>query len=725
MTPVDRFLSSMQHVRPKGSGGWTARCPAHPDTENSLSIDVNKSGAVLLRCFAGCAVEAIADAVGLSMSDLFQRERASVSMSDSPRSRPATIAAFANAKGFPVEFLTARGFRDVSTLTADERARYGLASNTRDGILIPYRQIDGSLAKRHRHRRALTAKDGSFWTPGAAEVVPYLLDEIERARKAKAVAICEGETDALALLFAGLPALGVPGATMWNTLTAAHVAGITRAYLMRDSDAAGQGFVERGIAQLQSFGVPEIYVVRMPDGCKDVLDLYRREGGATDKAATFRTRITALMKAARDAGPAMATTDTASPAGEASTPNSPSPVVVCMADVQPEAIRWLWPQRWALGKLTLLLGDPGVGKSTLTLDLIARITRGAAWPDGGQAPEGNVILLTCEDGLADTIRPRLDRQGADVARVFAVPGIRETNGVDRMFSLERDLTHLRTVIDERQPIALVIDPVSAYFGTDRDSYRDNEVRAVLGPLVVLAEQTGIGIWGLVHPTKASTQKSLYRVMGSQAFAATARIVLGAGKDPQDERRCYLMGIKENICRRAATLAYEIGADQRLAWSADPVEGITADAILSGAAQVPDEDRDDAADFLRQLLATGPVSQREVEAAGKGAGWTMSQLRRAKRKAGVEAEKSGFRDGWYWRLRTPVDAEDDALDAPKMPKMTHTRTGVIFGENAPGSPLESTPFPKMTQVSSSTSSSGAATDGILPEGEPLDLEWGEV
>lgn len=309
------------------------------------------------------------------------------------------------------------------------------------------------------------------------------------------------------------------------------------------------------------------------------------------------------------------------------------------------------------------------------------------------------------------------RQGADRRHVFVLQNARTDDGGERHFSLDRDLQQLRVAVERYRPVILAIDPVSAYFGTDRDSYKDPEVRAVLAPLCSLAEETGTAILGLIHPTKASSQKALYRVMGSQAFAATARIVLGAGKDPQDETRRYLMPIKENICAPSATLAYAFDGDRRLTWEAGPVMGVTVDSIMSGSAVLADEERDDAASFLRELLSDGPMPQPEVAKAGTGQGWSMSQLRRAQKRAGAKPEKSGFRGGWIWQLIEKDRPKMTADDAPKPPKVTQMGEGVIFGENVPVSPLDATVFPKITGVSSSVSSSGA--DSSTGDG------WGEV
>ena len=721
-TPADVFLSRVHHVRPKGGGGWTARCPAHDDRSNSLSIDINATGDVLLRCFVGCEFQDIVRAADLSASDLFVREsRVSVS-SGSKSPRPATVAAFAEAKSLPLAFLSECGFRDVATLTARERSEYGIDAGTREGILIPYRLLDGSLAERHRLRSALVAKDGSFWVGArGGQVVPYGLDLWGATGQREAVAFCEGETDALAMQLAGLPAIGIPGANVWNCLKPDHVRGVTRAYVMQDGDPAGLGFVERGRAVLAGMGIPEVYAVRMPVGCKDVLDLHRKEG-----AAGFKAAIVALMKAAREAG-AHAHASDAGVNGAATAPAPPvgNPVIVCMADVEPEDIEWIWLQRLARGKLTLLVADGGLGKSTITTDIAARITRGSSWPDRDLAPLGNVVLLTAEDGLADTVRPRLDRHGADARRVFVLTGTRLEDGTERHFSLDCDLPSLRAAIQHHSPVIVILDPLSAYFGTAHDSYKDTEVRAVLAPLVALAEQTRTAILGVMHLTKASQQKALHRTLGSVAFNNTARIVLAVGRDPDHESRCYLMPVKQNICAPAATLAYSIGTDQRLTWDSDPVTGVYADAILGGGPRLPDEDRDDAAEFLRGLLADGPMTQPDLEKAARAAGFSMPQMRRARKRAGVaKPDKTGFRGGWLWRLQPSENSTPCPEDDASVPKMTLPCEGVIFGKNEPISPFESTPFSKMTGVSSSASSSASSSELSGSSVEPLDGEWGE-
>jgi hypothetical protein len=536
--------------------------------------------------------------------------------------------------------------------------------------------------------------------------VRRVLYGLHRLRGKEAVLIVEGEKDADRLWSLNLPATtNVGGAGKWTDdyTRQLEAAGVKRVMLVPDNDDAGRAHA-RAVAQSCSSAGINVRVLTLPG--------LPPKGDVSDFLATHdRAEFGALMASAPSYQP-----------GEATAPANRAPVLVCAADVEPEEISWVWPQRIAKGKLTLLLGDPGVGKSTLLIDVLARISTGAEWPDGGRAPLGTSVLLACEDGLADTLIPRMIQQGANRRNMFVLQAATDEEGRERHFALDRDLPQLRVAIERHRPVVIAIDPVSAYFGTDRDSYKDPEVRAVLAPLCSLAEETGTAIVGLVHPTKASQQKALYRVMGSQAFAATARIVLGAGKDPEDETRRYLMPIKENICAPSAMLGYSFH-DRVLVWSSEPVSGVTVDCVMSGHAVVPDEDRDDAAEFLRDLLSDGQMTATDVDKAARGAGWTIRQLRLAQKRAGVTTEKSAFRGGWCWRIgASPANSADQ--DDSSAPKVTQMQERVILGGNSPVSALDSTVFPKMTGVSSSVSSSGPSMSSSA-DASSSESGWGEV
>ena len=200
----------------------------------------------------------------------------------------------------------------------------------------------------------------------------------------------------------------------------------------------------------------------------------------------------------------------------------PRAIATYVASVDRQQLEWLWPGRIPLGKLTLMCGDPGLGKSFVTLDMAARVSTGDPWPDTSllRQPAGGVVLFNAEDDLADTIAPRLDRMGADDKRIVAIEGV-AVQSQQRHFSLEIDLPRLEEVLDDNPDARLVvIDPVSAYCGSV-DSHKNADVRGLLAPLANLASRRRVAIVCVTHLSKSGGNKAVYRAMGSLAFAAAA------------------------------------------------------------------------------------------------------------------------------------------------------------------------------------------------------------
>jgi bifunctional DNA primase/polymerase-like protein/AAA domain-containing protein/primase-like protein len=329
-----------------------------------------------------------------------------------------------------------------------------------------------------------------------------------------------------------------------------------------------------------------------------------------------------------------------------------APVLVCLGDVKPEPIEWLWSQRIARGKLALFIGEVGTGKTYVTLDLTARVTAGGAWPDGGRASVGAVLLLTSEDGLADTVRPIVDRQGGDATRAHVILAAR-IEGQEHPFTLERDLPALDAAIQQMGALVVVISPLSAYLGS-RDSYKDAEIRGILTPLAALAERRRVAIIGIMHLTKDQQRRLVNRAQGSIAFVAQARTVLVVGKDANTPGRRLLAAVKNNLGRDAPALAFRI-TDAGLTWEAGPIEG-TAEALLATdelASRVECRERDEAMTFLRGLLADGPVASKQVMADAKANGIAQRTLWRAKTDLHITADRAKGQTGaWYWMLPRP-------------------------------------------------------------------------
>jgi putative DNA primase/helicase len=341
----------------------------------------------------------------------------------------------------------------------------------------------------------------------------------------------------------------------------------------------------------------------------------------------------------------------------------PDLISYCAADIAPERVDWLWPGRIARGKHTCVGGEPGDGKSQLTIFITAVITTGGDWPCGeGRAPIGNVIILSAEDGAADTIVPRLMAAGADRSRVHLVSVVKDSaegKSKRRAFSLQRDIEALERKIASVGNVALVIiDPVSSYLGAT-DSHKNSEVRGVLEPLSEMADRTRVAVLSVTHFSKTgsgNSTKALHRFIGSIAFTGAPRCAFAVVADAE---RMLFLDAKNNLAARPQGLAYRleqciVDADivaSRITWESEPVT-ITADQALAAEADGA-EGRGaiaEAEEFLRDKLSGGPISAKEGEEHAQALGIARRTLMRARRNLGVIAEKRDMNKGWTWRLQ---------------------------------------------------------------------------
>ncbi|MDQ6617392.1 MAG: AAA family ATPase [Actinomycetota bacterium] len=336
----------------------------------------------------------------------------------------------------------------------------------------------------------------------------------------------------------------------------------------------------------------------------------------------------------------------------------PRPVLVRVADVQPEAVDWLWPGRLPLGKVTVLDGDPGLGKSTLTLDVAARLTTGSPMPDGHRldGPSGAVIL-SAEDGIGDTIRPRLEAAGADLGRVFVLDAIADPDGPPRPPSLPGDMAAVAEAVALAGASLVVIDPLMAFLHAAVNSYRDQDVRRALHPLKVLAEQTGAAVVLVRHLNKSAGTTAVYRGGGSIGIIGAARLGLLVAADPDDPERRILAVAKSNLAVIPPSLAYRLVTDEahgvaRIAWEGTSAH--TADALLVNPASDDERaEQDEARDFLLDYLADGRQRATDAKKAAKAAGIAERTLDRARHRAGVTSQREGFGPGsvCWWEIHT--------------------------------------------------------------------------
>ena len=335
-------------------------------------------------------------------------------------------------------------------------------------------------------------------------------------------------------------------------------------------------------------------------------------------------------------------------------------------EIKEKAIRWLWKGFLPKGKLTILAGDAGTGKSTLAFNLAATVTTGGAWADGSRCTQpGNVLIWSSEDDPADTIKPRLVAAGADPERYGVIDGTMDANRERMSFDPSRDIESLRQAIHAIGGVSLlIIDPIiSAVAG---DMHRANDVRRSLQPVVDFAQEFDCAVLGITHFAKDGKGKSaLHRVVGSQAFAAFARMVLNTVKD-YETKQCSMTRAKSNISVDGGGFQYTvhpvtlIGTDIEttvLQWG--EAETGSASEILKRA-ETPDEDNSGsklqvARRFLESELANGQIrSAKELMGLAKQQNISEKTLRRAQLELNIRAEKNGYAGGWTWQLSPFVD-----------------------------------------------------------------------
>lgn len=540
---------------------------------------------------------------------------------------------------------------------------YHLADGAKHFHVVRFNLPDGS--KQFRPIRIERSGDGAVFALGdpPGPLPLYRLPSVLK-RPDDVVYVVEGERCAKTLRALGAKALSKLGPLATTSAHGAKSASKTDwtplrgrdVVILPDNDQPGAKYAADVKGILHELGC-RVRIVVLPDlpAGGDVVDFIedRRTEGKDD--AAIRAEIEALIECA----PAEAIAEEEAPMNE-----SPRLQTVRMADVQSETLRWLWPGRIPLGKLTLFAGDPGLGKSFLTMDIAARVSTGAGWPDrpGERSEPGGVLLLTAEDGLSDTVRPRLDAAGANCARIEAIEAVTMRGGRERSLNLADDLALIEQRIIERGDVRLlIIDPISAYCGRT-DSHTNAEVRGLLAPIAKLAEKHGVAVIAVTHLNKGAGGRAMQRSMGSIAFIAAARAGWLIVEDESDPSRRLMLPVKMNLAQRPSGLAFTLQGDAtdpaggmpRIAWSSERVE-VSADEALARIEGHGGDDarseRDAAADWLRQELADGPRPANEVKQAADDNDFSASTLKRAKKAIGVKTKRIGFGPGstCHWGL----------------------------------------------------------------------------
>ena len=311
--------------------------------------------------------------------------------------------------------------------------------------------------------------------------------------------------------------------------------------------------------------------------------------------------------------------------------------MIRMSEVQSQEIEWLWYPFIPYGKLTIIQGDPGDGKTTMVLNLAAKLSKGEALDENMKVTEPvNVIYQTAEDGLADTVKPRLELAGADCERIIVI------DESDKSLSMVDE--RLEEAIVRTGARLLILDPIQAYLGGGMDMNRANEARDMTKKLGALAEKTKCAIILIGHMNKASGNKAAYRGVGSIDFFAVARSVLLVGRVEGEPNTRAVVQIKNNLGAFGHPKAFAL-SEEGFQWIGD--YEITVDEVLGGIAPKANK-MELAKQMLRELAETqNAVLSNEIFDRAEELGISKRTLENAKKELGIRARK--INNAWYWEL----------------------------------------------------------------------------
>lgn len=326
--------------------------------------------------------------------------------------------------------------------------------------------------------------------------------------------------------------------------------------------------------------------------------------------------------------------------------DEPNLKLINMEQVEVEKIDWLLYPFIPFGKVTIVQGDPGEGKTTMVLQIIAKLTKGeAVLPSGSDelALEAktvdlepvNVIYQTAEDGLGDTIKPRLLSAGADCSRVMVID--------DNDQALTMMDARLEEAIIKTKARLVVLDPIQGFLRAAVDMHRANEIRPLMKRVAVLAEKYHCAIILIGHMNKNSNGKSSYRGFGSIDFQAAARSVLIVGRIKDEPEIRVVCHVKSSLAPEGKSIAFRLDKDTGFEWIGE--YDISADDLLSGDNR--GQKIHEAKEFLKEILVSGSVAQTKVAEEAESRGIKKKTLWNAKKELEIESVKIG--NQWFWML----------------------------------------------------------------------------
>jgi AAA domain len=571
--PLESVLSRLRGVR-RSQHGWLACCPAHKDGEPSLSIGLGDEGHILLKCFAGCSLELIVGAMDMTVAELFPSTPA---VSDPPskltQRKKLELVDLAQEKHLPWKYLF----------------RLGVTEQRSGCLHIPYHLQDGTLAPRHRLRTALVAKEGSHWSKGQGEIVPYGLERLEEARKAGYLVLAEGESDCWTLWLHQFPALGLPGAEMVRTLKADYLDGIEKLYIVRESDAAGARFVTHIKLLLEKWKWNgKAFVVSLVDA-KDPNELHKRD---------WKGFKAAFQQALDRAEPLGATKAQPAPSSSEYIP-APFTLPELLARQLPP-IQWTIPDILPEG-LSILAGKPKLGKSWLALGMALSVAAGGVALGSYPVTQGEVLYLALEDN-----ERRLQSRAKQL--LASMPTVPDTIAFELRWPRlgQGGLTYLETYLQTHPQLRLVVVDTWARISPksknrQRSQYEDDY--EALTPLKYLADTYRVSILAIHHLRKMRGDDVLDEITGSIGLtgAVDGALILKRERG-QHEATLFVTG-------------RDIEQEQQFALRFDPFTAMWTQ--VGNVEEVKrSKERQEILDLLTEQLPEGMSARQVTEALGK-------------------------------------------------------------------------------------------------------------
>ena len=649
------YAARVPHLKQRRAAEWRGPCPIHGGKNDNFAVQ-SATGRWFCHSTCGRGGDILTLEEALTGGDfptrkaeVFRllgriepehRHNATRTNGNSAGTAPTKTTKFTN---------TAGGWREMARYPYVDRGGRLLFE------VIRYLKRDGD--KGFRQCRP-DGRSGFVWNLDGIERVPYRLPTLLNA---ETVYLPEGEKDVHTLEEWGLVASCNPGGSGDSDLYAGWADHFRDRHIviLPDNDRPGRKHAAAVAAALLSVAA-SARIVELPGllAKGDVTD-WRDAGGTFERFRELTAGAAPMdAEALSELGARWGLAD--EPHHPAARAEAGSLVTRRMSDVEAKPVSWLWPGRIARGKVSIIAGNPGLGKSQVTASIAAIVTTGGRWPvDRTQCTPGDVVFLSAEDDPADTLRPRLEAAGANLHRVHVMDAVilgytGEGQQQNRAFSLQRDMAALSVNLAELGDVA---------------AHRNAEVRALLAPLSELAAQHGTAIIGVSHLNKSAGTEALMRVTGSLAFVAAARAAYLVAQDPENPARRFFLPMKNNIGPDSAGLAFRIEAatvqsaagpleTSLVVWDSEPVT-TTADEVMRTQA-VPEHGSAlrEAEEWLRETL-NEPIPAAEISRLAADAGISQKTLRRASDSLSVVKAKIGMKAGWVWSLppKMPKTSED--------------------------------------------------------------------